>query len=523
MAPEPETPRRHARGGKRVAKKKATAVSSGTPPIPADATANKAQAFQPIHILKRGEAAALAPAEHDTATIPQVETTPPTNPLVEAEGSKLPSPQEASRNGNNSAAETPKPRQKSKNKTKATPAKPVQTKSHNGPSKSIHETKSHNGPSKPVHETPKSKSKYPAFFTESPSKAYAGPGFHASPDASSLPLPKFLSQSVPNVDKTTSLKNMMSGTDSSESSPSESEASPSKHAAIARLDRQTREESPLDIFFQADKKSKSHVPQPALNTGRITRQGNPTTKLGARDGLQPVQRNHARHLTDSSTAGMFPMEMEASTPQPRNATVPSKSLSENRTVSESASVPRKDLNAADLMKLLNVSQPSAPIPAPGNSSPLKPSTPPPSQRPKTASRSSARLSGTPPIFPGGLDRSPEERQAALLALAEKQIAMPNGYTPSGLSSQRPATSSSLRKEMRVSSSPSSGRVPELPSSSMPSHGYATRASTAVKPRPTPAEHSIPSRKANEAQQPINGNNLDLKLMEDDLRKILKLV
>ena len=514
MAPEPETPRRHTRGGKRAAKKNPPAASSKTPPIPADATAdataNEAQAFQPIHILKRGEAAVPSAVEHNTTAMPQIETTPPpTNPYLGAEGTK-PQPQEAPRSGNNSAAETPKPRQKSKNKTKATPAKPVQTKSHNGPSKSIHET-------------PKSKSKYPAFFTESPSKAYAGPGFHASPDASSLPLPKFLSQSVPNVDKTTSLKNMMSGTDSSESSPSESEASPSKHAAIAKLDRQTREESPLDIFFQADKRSKSEVPQPALNTGHITRQGNPTTKLGAPNGLQPVQRHHARHLTDSSNNGMFPMEMEASIPQPRNATVPSKFLSENRTVSESASVPRKDLNAADLMKLLNVSQPSAPPPAPGNSSPLKPSTPSPSQRPKTASRSSARLSGTPPIFPGGLDRSPEERQAALLALAEKQIAMPNGYTPSGLSSQRPATSSSLRKEMRVSSSPSSGRVPDLPSSSTPSHAYATRASTAVKPRPTPAERTMPFQKPDEAQQPINGNHLDLKSMEDDLRKILKLV
>ena len=509
MAPEPETPRRHARGGKRAAKKNAAVTSSETPPIPADATANEAQAFQPIHILKRGEAAAPSAPEPDTAAIPQIEMTPPTSSHVEAQGRKS-QPQEASRSGNNSAAEAPKPRQKSKTKPKPTPAKPTHTKSHNGPSK-------------PVHETPKSKSKYPAFFTESPSKAYAGPGFHASPDASSLPLPTFLSQSVPNVDKTTSLKNMMSETDSSESSPSESEASPSKHAAIARLDRQTREESPLDIFFRADKESKSRTPQPAPHTDRIHWQGSSTTKLGASDGLQPVQRNHVRNLTDSSNAGMFPMEMEASIPQPRNATVPSKFLSENRTISESASVPRKDLNAADLMKLLNVSQPSAPIPAPENHSPLKPSTPSPSQRPKTASRSSARLSGTPPIFPGGLDRSPEERQAALLALAEKQIAMPNGYTPSGLSTQRPATSSSLRKEMSISSSPSSGRVPELPSSSTPSHAYATRASTAAKPRPTPAEHSMPSRKPEEAQQPINGNHLDLKSMEDNLRKILKLV
>lgn len=515
MAPEPETPRRHARGGKRVAKKNAAVASSESPSVPADpiadaaAAANEAVAFKPTHILKRGEAATLPAADPATTANPQIETTPPTNTHVEAEGRK-PLPQEASPSGNNSAADTPKPRQKSKSKPKTTPAKPVQTRSHNGPSK-------------PVHETPKSKSKYPAFFTESPSKAYAGPGFHASPDASSLPLPKFLSQSVPNVDKTTSLKNMMSETDSSESSPSEDEPSPSKHAAIAKLDRQTREDSPLDIFFRADKESKLRVPQSALNTGRMNSQGNPTVKSGALNGPRPVQHNHVRHLTDSSNPSMFPMEMEASTPQPRIATVPSKVLSENRTVSESANAPRKDLNAADLMMLLNVSQPSAPLPAPENYSPLKPSTPSPSQRSKTGSRSSARLSGTPPIFPGGLDRSPEERQAALVALAEKQIAMPNGYTPSGLSSQRPATSSGLRKEMSISSSPSSGRVPELPSSSTPTHTYATRASTAAKPRPTPAEYSMPSQKADEARQPVNGYNHNLKSMEDDLRKILKLV
>ena len=111
----------------------------------------------------------------------------------------------------------------------------------------------------------------PGRASETPSKAaYAGPTFHASPAASSLPLPKFFSKSVSNVDKTTSLKNMMepdAADTTSENTTSESEGSPLVDHAQPDSDRGAREESPLDIFFQADRKAKANAGTAAIANG----------------------------------------------------------------------------------------------------------------------------------------------------------------------------------------------------------------------------------------------------------------
>ncbi|KAJ4379156.1 hypothetical protein N0V86_005199 [Didymella sp. IMI 355093] len=78
--------------------------------------------------------------------------------------------------------------------------------------------------------------------------AYAGPTFHASPAPSALPIPKFLSRSVPAktaAGPPTPPPDNSSGSDSASPSPSPSRAPiaiPARH-----------EDSPLDMLFRADK------------------------------------------------------------------------------------------------------------------------------------------------------------------------------------------------------------------------------------------------------------------------------
>ena len=149
---------------------------------------------------------------------------------------------------------------------------------------------------------PRRESAPPNRANQTPTKAYAGPTFHASPAASSLPMPKFYSKSVPNVDKTKSLKAMMEQEISDTSSGSE--GSPSLDVAKPRQISIAREESPLDIFFRADRRARGGV-------GSIPDAGNGILREShgndVPSGSPKPSRNHSRH----STAGdVFPLEMD---------------------------------------------------------------------------------------------------------------------------------------------------------------------------------------------------------------------
>lgn len=87
--------------------------------------------------------------------------------------------------------------------------------------------------------------------TPAKEQAYAGPTFQASPAASSLPMPKFFSKSVPNAASQgaqPSLAARMEGEKTPEQkvSPGPDYVSPNK----------AQHQSPLDMFFQADKAEK---------------------------------------------------------------------------------------------------------------------------------------------------------------------------------------------------------------------------------------------------------------------------
>ncbi|KAI4851942.1 hypothetical protein E4T44_01818 [Aureobasidium sp. EXF-8845] len=88
--------------------------------------------------------------------------------------------------------------------------------------------------------------------TATPAKpaAYAGPTFHASPAASNLPMPKFASKSVPPVTTTNSMQAKLDAESTKLNAPSPS----LDNAAPQQL---SRERSPLDIFFNADRQERA--------------------------------------------------------------------------------------------------------------------------------------------------------------------------------------------------------------------------------------------------------------------------
>ncbi|KAI9817311.1 MAG: hypothetical protein M1832_004733 [Thelocarpon impressellum] len=144
-----------------------------------------------------------------------------------------------------------------------------------------------------------------------PKAAYAGPTFHASPAPSALPIPSFFSKSVPDAPAPGSL-----GTTSQVSSQS-SEASPTQAAALA-LAKRSDNESPLDIFFRADREEKARAA------------GARSSPFGARSAAAPGSPSqspspansvpkHSRHGTSGSTSEMFEMDGVSSHDGPRGS------------------------------------------------------------------------------------------------------------------------------------------------------------------------------------------------------------
>jgi hypothetical protein len=106
---------------------------------------------------------------------------------------------------------------------------------------------------------PKPSTKSPAATPAKPA-AYAGPTFHASPAASNLPMPKFASKSVPPVSSSSSLQAKLDAESTNLNVPS------------PRLESTalSRERSPLDIFFNADRQERAVKTSSPLATRRVT-------------------------------------------------------------------------------------------------------------------------------------------------------------------------------------------------------------------------------------------------------------
>ena len=343
---------------------------------------------------------------------------------------------------------------------------------------------------------------------ETPVKAYAGPTFHASPAASSLPIPKFLSRSVPSVDKTSSLKSMME--QETTDTTSESDNSPFLDKSQLSQDHLAREDSPLDIFFQADREAKAKI-----------QAGSPAVSGGLRSESQDDVRHHSRQPSDGSLR-MFSLEMDGAAPETidePNAKEPVTHVPKATTEVDSRDEQRK-AQTLELKKLLYSpkpqrqasSSPRSGAPSPGLGSPS----------PKTASHL-----GSPSLVPDAISKD-QRRHAALLALAQKQI---SGIgTNNGSTSQRP--SSSLWQEMSLPSSPGV-QPPELPATptqarvhqtSTPSNGNTQQQQNgyASPDSPFPSAFNPPANATGGFKSNPSRHSKDSKSIEEDLRRILKL-
>ena len=138
--------------------------------------------------------------------------------------------------------------------------------------------------------------------------AYAGPTFHASPAPSALPMPKFFSKSVPGTTYQSSLQSRLD-------SESESTSSPLSPPPVINAEAPGHEESPLDIFFKADREEKAKRSS-GLFTPNTNEQLNHSTsniETSGKDSSGSEHRlHHSRHNSHGSGKGLFTMELDGS-------------------------------------------------------------------------------------------------------------------------------------------------------------------------------------------------------------------
>ncbi|KAL8951738.1 MAG: hypothetical protein Q9222_002317 [Ikaeria aurantiellina] len=326
----------------------------------------------------------------------------------------------------------------------------------------------------------------PGKNISTPSRAYAGPTFHASPAASSLPIPKLYSKSVPEVDKGPGMTSVAKGT--SDKVPDENERLPTQD--FAHLGEQEgQQESPLDIFFKADREQKAR--QRLRQDMSFDGSASPSPAPG-----NDRPRHHSRHSTNGSMGALFPMELESREPaQPSHE----KALSDPITNSDAINEPRPSASVAVTETPEELAERKAKTAALKK---LLLSSIPSQADSKPSSRSN-------PATAGAQNDSPTRSQAARATSPQlhKQLAAQTIRQASP--SQRPL--SNLRKEMSASMLPETEKIPELPASPTPS-----RTRNAHKPASNSGRGQSPD--ALETAE----NPSPFKNMEDDLRRILKM-
>ena len=483
----PETPQKTPhRGSRRPPRKSANSTPSHIPSAQnhADISVNGEESDRPKRILRR--------ADRDTASdfsiVGKLElpnpTTPPRPRSMYDEFSA------GQFQGNQSAPDTNQQRKKSR-------------RSQGG-------VKRASGVQKPDQNeapisTPSQLSLTPSRPNVTPVKAYAGPTFHASPAASSLPIPKFLSRSVPNVDKTSSLKVMMQ--QEAVDTTSESDNSPSLQKSQPIRENGAQEASPLDIFFQADRDSKA--------------KGQSGDSAGSNDMRSESKngfRHHSRQLTDNSLGGLFPLEMDGANPRTPDSTIDNEPFTpalKPMTKVDSKDDERK-AQTLELQKLLYSPKPQRGVscsprfdnPSRGSSSPS----------PKTTFHNDS-----PRLVPDETSRE-QQQHAALLALAQKKILGMNNNN--GPAVQRPR-SSKLWKEMSLNSpsiqpseAPVTATQPRLQKTSDPPNGHTHQQRIDYTSSHSP--FSTPVKTLGELQSTPPRHPKDAKSIEEDLRRILKL-
>lgn len=379
------------------------------------------------------------------------------------------------------------------------------------------------------------KSQTPGRSTATPSQAYAGPTFHASPAPSSLPMPKFLSKSVPEANKGAGLSARLENEAIEGLSPEISKGSPICEN-VERVQQHIGEESPLDIFFKADREEKARARQTSLRSPLLDEAegGHLSIAAGATSGsptpLLDHTRHHSRHPTNGSANGLFTMELEdersiSTAPQAKRLTLPTDLKRAISAPSNIITEPGRDeaakRNASSLAlkKLLLTPQPKRPV--------LESKSVPPSEGKKRHTPPVKESSG-----PFASSQAPPEirilsrKQPASLPQLQRQF----GSTVASGSSPRPRPpSSNLRQELSAPQTPVQGELPELPATPTPSH--KSRRFAPPAPPTSQNQHSaaqnIPFPSLRPTVSPgidphsIQDTN-DVSRMEEELRRVLKI-
>ncbi|KAI9802863.1 MAG: hypothetical protein M1833_001462 [Piccolia ochrophora] len=353
--------------------------------------------------------------------------------------------------------------------------------------------------------------------------AYAGPTFHASPAPSALPMPSFFSKSVPDVSAAGGVKSSMG-----EGSSEDTDSSPTRPISkIAEL-TEARENSPLDIFFQADREEKarakigSPVTTPRKTPESVSRSGQGVNALPGHNGSpHPTgsSRNHTRHRTNGSSNEMFSMEMEADNnhSNPRTPGAPNHG--------EHLNNPRAHTAPSDMLTGLDDAQDARQAKSQALKDLLWSPQP---QRPGTTiagidtTHSSPSQSPSPNVR---LHQTAYHSDTGTRPRTNHQYHSQNHpsspYTVANTGSPHPPTRSShLRQELSAAKSPSGSDAPQPDFfSSIPRKASAHQI---VRQPPTQPNIDSPFWTGHVASPREQAPAADITTMENDLRRILKL-
>lgn len=179
-----------------------------------------------------------------------------------------------------------------------------------------------------------------AAGTPAKDSAYAGPAFHASPAPSALPMPKFFSKSVPCNDAPASMQSRLDQESDSSGTSEKSESPPLVGATPVERVPARREESPLDLFFRADREEKARK---ASLLGTSTPPGKNAATVNGRNHTRHMSNNNSNN-SNSNGRGIFNMEMEGSQANTPKAASPSPAaagrMSAVRAVTVPSDIPR---------------------------------------------------------------------------------------------------------------------------------------------------------------------------------------
>ncbi|CAO2649409.1 Nn.00g067940.m01.CDS01 [Neocucurbitaria sp. VM-36] len=203
------------------------------------------------------------------------------------------------------------------------PKGPRNPKKHTQSQPSLDRLSSSNAPQAPLTDT-EAATNNPSATPAKVHGAYAGPTFHASPAPSALPIPKFLSRSVPAKTRAGPLTPPPEDSSDSAGSPSPSLASPSR-APIPVPSR--HQDSPLDMLFKADKAERAK-----------NNHGNPASTNFLQPSI-PVRPQHYKQDSFNSSNGVFPIELDGAS-KDAHLSPPAASPAAHRSVTDPCQVPQ---------------------------------------------------------------------------------------------------------------------------------------------------------------------------------------